>query len=239
MNYASTSLSLTDFSIFAFHTRSSDSGITISPILITDPHLSVQYPRAHCHTTPNQDKSEYRPLPVFDVVDWTDQMYRGNTAKVSTWRTNPRSERRSTGHVHAIKIETKQVFPAAKRLKAKGEPANEMSVHVIPLHAFLDLGLALNADSGLLPFIAEISEYELAGESVGCCWRLWKAHTTDWIQMMPTATKGSKVHTTTCFIPAVALERGKIEKRRERSHIWRTLILIKAANRNLDMRVGV
>jgi hypothetical protein len=104
-------------------------------------------------------------------MDWTDEAHRTNSLRLSTWRTNPKHEKRDAGPIYALKMETRIVFPNEKH-ETQGESLKEITINIIPLHVFLDLG-ALSMDDGLLSFIAEVFGSEFSGESswfiVGYC----------------------------------------------------------------------
>ncbi|KAI0647065.1 hypothetical protein C8Q79DRAFT_1009211 [Trametes meyenii] len=86
----SASLTVSDISVFAFlRGLGANSDMTASPVLITDPHLSAQYPLVHFHPSLDASSEPSSLLPTFDVVDWTDPGQRSTTAKLSLWRTKP------------------------------------------------------------------------------------------------------------------------------------------------------
>ncbi|KAI0807392.1 hypothetical protein C8Q74DRAFT_59220 [Fomes fomentarius] len=84
----SASFTIVEISAFAFLPQTGPNGeMTASPILITDPHLTSQYPlvHQHCFMPPTSEPSS--SLPTFDVADWTDPTQRSVSAKLSLWRT--------------------------------------------------------------------------------------------------------------------------------------------------------
>ena len=86
----SASLTIAEISAFAFLPGPAPNDeMTASPILITDPHLPVQYPVPHVHPTLDSSNGSDPLLPTFDVIDWTDATRRGTSAKLSAWRTKP------------------------------------------------------------------------------------------------------------------------------------------------------
>lgn len=84
----SASFTIVESSAFAFLPQTGPNGeMTASPILITDPHLTSQYPVAHQHSFMLPTSEPSSSLPTFDVADWTDPTQRSVSAKLSLWRT--------------------------------------------------------------------------------------------------------------------------------------------------------
>ncbi|KAI0336552.1 hypothetical protein GY45DRAFT_1291461 [Cubamyces sp. BRFM 1775] len=106
----SASLTVSDVSIFAFLSRPDSGGeLYASPVLITDPYLSAQYPPAHIHPSLDTVPDSAMSLPMFDIVDWTDSSQRNTTAKLSLWRTKPPASGRPTSQ--AAHPDTRQTSP--------------------------------------------------------------------------------------------------------------------------------
>ncbi|KAF5380922.1 hypothetical protein D9615_004012 [Tricholomella constricta] len=155
-------LTVGDFSLFSVYGTSSASTaeptILASPILITDRDLTSQYDVHHHH--PSKDRLDPN-LPIFQVVDWTNQRFRSNGLKLSLWRT--KSTRRPAQHeTHvdsrassaaiSITFKTRMVSTSSRH----GPPieSGEIDIKVIPLHILLDLGNALRCDR-ILAFLDE------------------------------------------------------------------------------------
>lgn len=99
------SCTVSDISVLAFHSTPQPmstsqaipshnvSHMFSSPVLITDQHLSASYQTASSnssslhHKHPITDEEKSRPLPSFDVLDWTDRSGRTHGASLRHWRT--------------------------------------------------------------------------------------------------------------------------------------------------------
>jgi autophagy-related protein 2 len=150
------STSLSDLSAFAFLPPGSDqrdTGPSASPILITDQHLTSQYPRNHIHLATGT-ASELSGLPTFDVIDWTDRAHRTSSPKISLWRTKMKSKQSSADVIPAVSANVTRKG-AEKEQWAK---SSVVEVNLVPVHVFVDLGLALGEGSPLLEYLAEIME---------------------------------------------------------------------------------
>ena len=124
----STTIALTvaDLSICAFRrpsgspsSPSSSHEHVVSPVLITDPHLSLQYPTEHQSpaTISSYDSNhplqgaQTPPLPVFDVTDWTTPLQHANQARVSLWRVKPSHRHNQSRRVSANNIPNSSISP--------------------------------------------------------------------------------------------------------------------------------
>ncbi|OCH92227.1 hypothetical protein OBBRIDRAFT_869049 [Obba rivulosa] len=95
----STSTSLTttlhDMSVIAFlatrdfSENEPSTTYTASPILITDPYLSSQYPLTRIDNAVFCTDQDQHQLSHFDIIDWTSPSRRNETGKLSHWRTKP------------------------------------------------------------------------------------------------------------------------------------------------------
>jgi autophagy-related protein 2 len=197
----SSTLSISEISILAVHaaplaTLTSEQEITTSPVLITDRHLSSQYPAEHFHPNlPNIKLGEGGPntyplLPTFDVIDWTDKKHWMNGLKLSKWRhkvkhkkhepvwqdnqdAQTRAESASTNEIPrgtgkhdksyasshpAIVIHTQRVttISSTRGRRVAVRTAENVEVNTVPIHIFVDLGMALD-QNGVLSFLNAIT----------------------------------------------------------------------------------
>lgn len=153
------SLSISDVSVFAVQ-PSSGNEIIASPIMITDPLLTMQpltsVPRAH----PSYPETEQ--LPEFQTVDYTDEASWIHGVRPSFWRAKPKQRARSqhtrqTSHVTSNASEhgeaSQPMAPPAVQFRLAR--SGDIEVKVVPLHLFLDLGQALQ-HGGVLAFVGEL-----------------------------------------------------------------------------------
>lgn len=150
------SLSLSDVSAFAFLPSGldqRDTGLSASPILITDQHLTFQYPRHGVHLATAAPGSS--GLPTFDVTDWTDGVHRTNSPKISLWRTKTKPKQPSADLVPAISAYVTRRVPEREH-GDKSRVVNNVEVNLVPLHVFVDLGLALGDGCTMLEYLVEI-----------------------------------------------------------------------------------
>jgi autophagy-related protein 2 len=159
---------LGDVSAFVFHQPSTeDSGLSASPLLITDHHLCTQYSPPHIHPGSPDDHDD-APLPTFEVIDWTDPKHKSVGMKVSHWRTKVKPKSNKLRRDSRIEAASSPLDPAAtasqlppaiavaaKRSIPKHRSPISTAVEVVvePLHVFLDLDLA---SSGFLAFLDEL-----------------------------------------------------------------------------------
>ncbi|KAJ7111548.1 hypothetical protein C8R43DRAFT_1041373 [Mycena crocata] len=163
--------SLTEVSAFVFHPATpQDPTFSAFPLLITDHHLCTQYPPAHLHP----EQSDDRPLPTFDVTDWTDVKHKSLGMKVSHWRTKVKPKYGKRESQRETKYPTSerppQSLPTALSLSAKrskhGSTSAPVEIAVEPLHVFIDLDLA-TSPSGLLAFLDELADHQLSDSGPG------------------------------------------------------------------------
>ncbi|KAI6109491.1 hypothetical protein F5141DRAFT_1215004 [Pisolithus sp. B1] len=167
--------SISDMSLFAFHGLPTAGDVQVAaPIMITDRDLSVLERATHDRPSFNSDKPPSMHLPLFDVVDWTQEKYSGNSTRLSTWRTKPDNR---TGRIrsptHKLRdlpsspnpfVDTAPQTPDAGGLHTSAievtgclstSETSSLHVGVAPLHFFVDLGMFL--DGGLLlSFVNEV-----------------------------------------------------------------------------------
>ncbi|KAJ3557004.1 hypothetical protein NM688_g1710 [Phlebia brevispora] len=79
------SLSLSELSIFAFLSTPGSSELAASPLLITDPNLPLQYSTLHARPDLRRPQQSAH-LPSFELLDWTDPAQQSSSAKPSFWR---------------------------------------------------------------------------------------------------------------------------------------------------------
>ncbi|GBE82158.1 Autophagy-related protein [Sparassis crispa] len=121
------SFSLSEMSAFAF--MAPDQPATGSqrvstptyaiPLMITDPHLPVQYHPQHISPDLNVADITFS-LPVFEVINWTDPARRSTTAKLSLWRSKP------PPHLHPHSL------PRSHAQHTTGRSPTSASVHTSP-----------------------------------------------------------------------------------------------------------
>jgi autophagy-related protein 2 len=88
INSSSLSLefAIADMSIFFFSRppfENKSSQLSAFPLLLTDPHLATQYPTSHNHP---QGNGSYCHLPIFDIIDWTEENCQSFGTRLSAWR---------------------------------------------------------------------------------------------------------------------------------------------------------
>jgi autophagy-related protein 2 len=170
---AQASLTITDISVFSFHTRSTGimlpgSELDALPILITDPCLPTQYSSPHSQPRPSTSEgtSQMTAFPSFSIVDWTNRHERFEAAKPSRWRARPPThQRRSSGlGVASVGLSTSPPLSSKNGVLAtiqrglqsataisvslssstgEGKDHVDLSIHLAPLHFFCDLGTML------------------------------------------------------------------------------------------------
>ncbi|KAJ7905574.1 hypothetical protein B0H14DRAFT_2660774 [Mycena olivaceomarginata] len=151
---------LGDVSAFVFHQPSTeDSGLSASPLLITDHHLCTQYSPPHIHPGSPDDHDD-APLPTFEVIDWTDPKHKTKVKpKSNKLRRDSRIEAASSPLDPAATASQlpPAISVAAKRSIPKHRSPISTAVEVVvePLHVFLDLDLAT---SGFLAFLDELAD---------------------------------------------------------------------------------
>ncbi|KAJ7172409.1 hypothetical protein C8R46DRAFT_992546 [Mycena filopes] len=158
--------SLSEVTAFVFHARaeSEDTALSASPLLITDHHLSSQYPTSHHHP---ESEDQREPLPSFDVTDWTDAKHKSFGMKLSSWKTKgkprysklrkeSRTETDSTADplqptAPAVSLTLRRSAPS------RGDPlVAAVDIVIAPLHVFLDLDLS----TAVLAFVDELVDRE-------------------------------------------------------------------------------
>jgi autophagy-related protein 2 len=177
------SLSLTELSIFAFHTPAQaptedKAKIVASPVLITDYQLPSQYSPHDCDHFQAVSKTESREkqieLPTFELVDWTSDAHHTSSPKLSLWRTKTKAhrsrQRTSSNHPpvpKAIVMEATRTVSITP-LKAKKYPSTTIdsaTIRTLPLQIFVDVGLALSSD-GLISFLEEAIPLDSGDKSI-------------------------------------------------------------------------
>lgn len=171
---ASIRASISDVSLLAFHAVSTAGDAQVAaPILITDRYLATLERATHYRPSFNSDKPPSIHLPLFDVVDWTQEKHNGNSMRLSTWRTKPGNRSgRIRSPTHKIcdlpsspnpfvdtPLQTSDEERLHSAIQVTGclstSEASSLHVRVAPLHCFLDLGMIL--DGGLLlNFVNEV-----------------------------------------------------------------------------------
>lgn len=141
------------------------------------------------------DKPHYPQLPDFAIIDWTNEAHRiSNSTKLSTWRTKakPKASKRrdsqtrlgvvipsspsiasnvvsgspQTMHRPAVTINaTFSLASSEKEQASRRKKDDHVEIRVIPLHIFLDLGLALGSDHALIFLDHAISSRTSATDS--------------------------------------------------------------------------
>jgi autophagy-related protein 2 len=178
------SLSLTELSVFAFHTPTralteDEAQIVASPILITDHQLPSQYSPHHCDHFQAASKTESREkhieLPTFDLVDWTSDAHRTSSPKLSLWRTKIKAHRsrQQTSPNHppvpkAMVVEvtrTVSTAPLNAKKKCPSTTVDSATIRTLPLQIFVDVGLALSSD-GLISFFEEAIPVDSGDKSI-------------------------------------------------------------------------
>ncbi|KAL4267314.1 Autophagy-related protein 2 [Pleurotus pulmonarius] len=155
-------LSVSDLSVFAVQ-PSSGSEIIASPIMITDPLLTMQPPTSASRAHPSDPEIEQ--LPEFQIVDYTDEASWIHGVRPSFWRTKPKQRTRSH-HIRQASHATSNASEhgeASQPMAPLATPAiqvrlarsGDIEVKVVPLHLLLDLGQALQ-HGGVLAFVGEL-----------------------------------------------------------------------------------
>ncbi|KAE9409647.1 hypothetical protein BT96DRAFT_953466 [Gymnopus androsaceus JB14] len=158
------SLSLSELSMFASRAAAGDSESLAFPLLITDPLLNTHYTSEHMHPNTTSPGVEFPVLPIFDVMDWTDEA-QVQGMKVSTWRTKQKQSKAS--HT-TLGSETGHGETAAPAVLVKGERQslespghktkllkNNLVVDLAPLQFFIDLRYLLS-DEGTSRYLDEV-----------------------------------------------------------------------------------
>ncbi|KDR81673.1 hypothetical protein GALMADRAFT_276398 [Galerina marginata CBS 339.88] len=164
--------SIADLSIFSFMTEPESrrtSSLSAFPILLTDVHLPSQYPGPHLHPHASQP---YPDLPIFDVIDWTDNMCRNFGTKLTQWRCQPpksssrfkpNSDARNTPSATetptavahpAVRIVGRRLANINKRKQGETEVTESLEMHIAPLNIRIDLEHLLRP-GGLLSFFED------------------------------------------------------------------------------------
>lgn len=173
-------LSFADISLFSFYgisTTTPASSLFASPILLMDHELPNQYSSAHIHPVEEQ---RCPPLPVFEVMDWTDEKYHSHGVKLSLWRMKSKRKLNKATHPDigsptlesldhpgdrhdassatpsspAISITAKKWIPTSPPSRQKKPPADQVEIQVVPLHLFVDFGKALSTER-IIAFLDE------------------------------------------------------------------------------------
>ncbi|KAA1471103.1 hypothetical protein DENSPDRAFT_858705 [Dentipellis sp. KUC8613] len=164
-------LSVDDLSIFVFDISTND----VIPILISDSGLSSQYSNEHCpppalvslppERLRRPTTHDLPQLPSFITPDWTrPDRAAAKSASPSEWRLPP-SHRGAQGHTSELPSASytpgsqrqAQALAIEVRFSAKSADGqsdrtprpdgNQVTVDILPLHIFLDLGLLASDDS--------------------------------------------------------------------------------------------
>lgn len=148
--------SLADLSMFAISSNT-NGGWSVSPVLVSDPNLSMQYER----------DTKY---PSFEVVDWTKAGGTSSSGKVSQWRVRPpQGKRKSVDMVPSLGIRSPRSsqLPALQACLVSSTPgqASIFEVDVIPLHIFVDVGLL----EGAVEFITVLTASPTFSEQADTC----------------------------------------------------------------------
>ncbi|KAJ6547632.1 hypothetical protein B0H19DRAFT_1221605 [Mycena capillaripes] len=228
--------SLGEVSAFVFHQPTTeDTGLSASPLLITDHQLYTQYPPLHLHPD-STDQHDPAPLPSFELSDWTDAKHKSHGMKVSHWRTKVKPKydklRREsqTGPTsptqHSAPTTSQSVLHPAISLTAKRSVSKRRSpvstaveVVVEPLHVFLDLD---HASPGILAFLDELTNRQEPPEAEG-------AH-NDF------SSEDSDEHTPPAS-PRSRKTHGAKEQERERRRLEK--MVLEDLDLDLDYRAGV
>ena len=169
---ASAEAALSDISILVFHAvyTAEDSQVA-APIMITDWYLLTFDTTSHCRPSFTSDNPSPIHLPIFDVIDWTQAKFKGNSTRLSTWRTKSRSKTEklrspaqrtrtlSSSPNPFISLpahEAEKLLPPAIKINGSLTPETSLHVKVAPLHFFVDLGMFLDGNV-LLNFIDEVT----------------------------------------------------------------------------------
>ncbi|KAL4067949.1 hypothetical protein V8B97DRAFT_1939546 [Scleroderma yunnanense] len=170
---ASAEAVLSDMSLLVFHAVSAAEDPQVAaPIIITDWYLPTLDRASHYRPSFSSENPSYVHLPIFDVIDWTQAKYKGNSTRLSTWRTKPRSKseklrspaQRPRGLssspnpfiVSPSSDEAEKLLPPAISVNGCFSPeTSSLHIKVAPLHFFLDLGMTLNGNV-LLKSIEEV-----------------------------------------------------------------------------------
>ncbi|RPD66149.1 hypothetical protein L227DRAFT_488798, partial [Lentinus tigrinus ALCF2SS1-6] len=167
----SATFTISDLSAFSFAPSTSpNTEMTASPIVITDPNLSLQYPIPHVHPSLTPTPEPSSSLPTFEVSDWTDPTQRSVTAKLSLWRTKaahqsarPQSQFGNDDHPLSVR------FRSARPSEGRGVP--EVHVSLAPLHIFVDSGMILgrreDGKSEVLQFLDDLAAGPVADKARG------------------------------------------------------------------------
>lgn len=163
---------LSDISILVFHAVSTAEDAQVAaPIMITDWYLPIFDRTSHCRPSFTSDNPSTIHLPIFDVIDWTQVKFKGNSTRLSTWRTKPRNKteklRSPAQRTRALSSspnpfisspahEAEKLQPPAMKVNGSFSPETSLHVTVAPLHFFVDLGMFLDGDV-LLKFIDEVT----------------------------------------------------------------------------------
>ncbi|KAI6160026.1 putative peripheral membrane protein [Pisolithus thermaeus] len=179
--------SISDMSLFAFHGLPAAGDAQVAaPIMITDRDLSFLERATHDRPSFNSDRPPSMHLPLFDVVDWTQEKYNGNSTRLSTWRTklvnrtgrirSPAYKLRDLPSPPNPFVDTSPQTPDAGGLHTSAievtgclstSETSSLHVGVVPLHFFVDFGMFL--DGGLLLcFVNEASSAPTLNLCLSC-----------------------------------------------------------------------
>ncbi|KIY72189.1 hypothetical protein CYLTODRAFT_418166 [Cylindrobasidium torrendii FP15055 ss-10] len=159
------SATIHEISVFVFGAAKADSLIlNASPVLITDHHLNEEYSRVHEHPDPHLKSGECPPLPVFDIVDWTDPKHFLHGSRISHWRTKHRSSstaQQDTASVASITVTQKSV----RRKKTQTETTEtDVDVSLVPLHILVNLRQCVTRET--FAFIDELKRPSTQSQEV-------------------------------------------------------------------------
>ncbi|KAF9265490.1 hypothetical protein L218DRAFT_860278 [Marasmius fiardii PR-910] len=167
----SSTLAVGDISLFSFHPdgkgQTGEASVIVSPVLITDPLLAVQYVPQHVHPGSNA-QSEEISLPSFEVVDWTSDQVRHYGTRLSSWRTKQKqlkslhaTRRQSSAPDSGPSNDTAVRIFLERKSSSNNSSSLDIDTNVVfPLHLFLDVRW-IASESGILAFIDEISRSEI------------------------------------------------------------------------------
>ncbi|KAG6336408.1 hypothetical protein ID866_2681 [Astraeus odoratus] len=186
---------LSDISLFAFHAVSTarDSQVA-APIIISDYYLPVLGTASYFRPSFTSERPSRIQLPMFDVVDWTQTKFQGNSTRLSTWRTKRRSKADKLRSplqrnrdlpsppnpfvISPLAEDGETFLPPAIEVIGRCLPSETSDLHikVAPLHVFLDLAMIFDGNV-LFKFVHEITSSSMfALENNRCA----PGSATDW-----------------------------------------------------------
>lgn len=174
-------INMSDLSLFFFKKAAelsdTDATLTLSafPLLHTDPLLLSQYPHEGTQPQPGESSTI---LPVFEIVDWTDEKCKSFGAKLSQWRCRPAKGSQFKSHSDsqgvrttvevnasstvgrpALRISGRQYMKIDRKRRASIETSENLDIHVAPLNIRFDFAHLLQTGSPLA-FLEELLPLE-------------------------------------------------------------------------------